>query len=167
MLRGCPPLAGSGHQPVGPAPPVRQGGAIASSTSGSPSEGSADLYAIRQSAHALRRDTGFRVHADRRRHRHADRLPRPALGAGLTRGPGASHATSRGTEKPMRVSTLSFLLLFAVTSGCTNAGQVFTVSCGGAGADCNARAAEICPAGYDTVNSTLNAYERTMIVRCK
>jgi hypothetical protein len=72
-----------------------------------------------------------------------------------------------GTEKPMRVSMLSFLLVCAVIAGCTKAGEVFTVSCGGTGADCNARAAEICPAGYDTVNSTVNAYERTMIVRCK
>ena len=71
------------------------------------------------------------------------------------------------TEKPMRVSMLSILLVCATIAGCSNAGQVFTVSCGGTGADCNARAAEICPAGYDTVNSTLNPYERTMMVRCK
>jgi hypothetical protein len=67
----------------------------------------------------------------------------------------------------MRISMLSFLLVFAAIAGCTNAGQVFTVSCGSTGANCNAGAAEICPAGYDTVNSTLNPYERTMMVRCK
>ena len=71
------------------------------------------------------------------------------------------------TERPMRVSMLSFLLVCATIAGCTNAGQVFKVTCGGTGADCNARAAEICPAGYDTVNSTLNAYGRTMTVRCE
>ena len=37
------------------------------------------------------------------------------------------------------------------------------VSCGGTGAECYARAAEICPEGYDTVNP----YERRMMVRCK
>jgi hypothetical protein len=73
----------------------------------------------------------------------------------------------------MHVSMPSFLLVCATMlvcatiAGCTNAGQVFTVSCGGTGVDCNARAAEICPAGYDTVNSTLNAYGRTMMVRCE
>ena len=67
----------------------------------------------------------------------------------------------------MRISVLSFLLVCAAIAGCTNAGQVYTVSCGGAGAECYARAAKICPAGYDIDSATLNPYERAMIVRCK
>jgi hypothetical protein len=67
----------------------------------------------------------------------------------------------------MRFSMLSFLFVCAAIAGCTNAGQVFTVSCGGTGAACDAKAAEICPAGFDTVNSTVNPYKRTMMVRCK
>jgi len=67
----------------------------------------------------------------------------------------------------MRISVFSFLLVCAALAGCTSTAQVYKVSCGGTGAECYARAAKICPAGYDTVNSTVNPYERTMIVRCK
>jgi len=67
----------------------------------------------------------------------------------------------------MRISVFSFVLVCAAIAGCTNAGQVYTVSCSGTGTECNARAADICPAGYDIDSATLNPYERTMIVRCK
>ena len=71
------------------------------------------------------------------------------------------------TEKPLRISMPSLLLLCAALAGCSNAGQPFTVTCGGTGADCYAKAAEICPADYDIHNTTLNPYERTMMGRCK
>ena len=70
-------------------------------------------------------------------------------------------------EKPLRISMPSFLLLCTALAGCTTAGQVATVTCGGTGADCYAKAAEICSADFDIVTTTLNPYERTMTVRCK
>jgi hypothetical protein len=50
---------------------------------------------------------------------------------------------------------LSFLLMCAAIACCTKAGRSSLSASAGTGGDCNARAAEICPAGYDTVDSTV------------
>lgn len=81
-------------------------------------------------------------------------------------------------------SILTLLLLAPMVTACTTArpmalpggGQGYMVGCNGIQhtmADCYAKAAEICPTGYDIVSATaesvpvINPYARTMMVRCK
>jgi hypothetical protein len=75
-------------------------------------------------------------------------------------------------------------LIVSSLTGCTTArpsalpggGQGYAVGCGGIQHtmdDCLARAADICPAGYDIVTATqesvpfINPYQRSMYIRCR
>lgn len=79
---------------------------------------------------------------------------------------------------------LAAALLAMILTGCTTArptalpggGQGYAIGCGGIQHtmdDCLARAAEVCPGGYDVVTTTqesvpiINPYERSMYVRCR
>jgi hypothetical protein len=88
-------------------------------------------------------------------------------------------------EFPMSIKlALPVALLAMMLASCTTArqtalpggGRGYAIGCGGIQHtmdDCLARAAEVCPGGYDVVTTTqesvplINPYERSMYVRCR
>ncbi len=78
---------------------------------------------------------------------------------------------------------IAFLLAAALLAGCASAqraplpggGQGYMVSCSGIQltlADCYAKAAKVCPAGYDVAtkdltSTVLNPFQRSMLVTCR